>query len=306
MGTGRPSGRVGVAISTTGDSHRMKFLETCVRKWDDALPPSAALFVTVDGDEADCARVLDAVDFWTGSVFRVGQVGKPRWGRVPDHGKLGVAINKNTGIELLMDNTTVEHLFLSDDDTWPLSKHSLAKHMDLAAHGVPHSMICWGDNRLARPPRQDYAVWSWPRGVMLYQTRAVVEAVGGMIEAFGPGGHEHVEWSRRIHQHGLTPEPFISPLVYAETGVVGRATRASALWNCEDMRKPREPFGNHRARRRHLTSVRRTPDDWPHIEKIMDDRDGDTSFVPYRAHENGRWSATLFPTSTGQGAGGDL
>jgi hypothetical protein len=305
MGTGR----VGGAISTTGDPHRMRFLETCVRKWDDALPPSAALFITVDGDEADCARVYDTVDFWTHSVFQVGapKADSPAVPRFLRDGRCGVAASKNTGLELLMGaSQQIEHLFLSDDDTWPLSKHALAKHIELSGMGILHSMVCWGANRLLSPVRPEYASWSWPRGVMMYTHRTVVAHVGGMDERFGPGGHEHAEWSRRIHQHGLTPEPFVSPRVYAETGLPGRATRASVLWHCEDMRRPGEPMGNHRARKRHLTSVKRTDADWPHIDKIMAERDGDTSYVPFRAHENRRGSATLIPTSTGQGAGGDL
>lgn len=275
----------------------MRFLETCIQSWRRLLPLGSVLAVTVDGSEEDAARaheVLREGPNAFGVTLRVGQ------GRETRDGRQGVAVNKNTGIEVLMDQG-VEHLFLCDDDTWPIHLMALRKHVEM---NEPHSMVCWGANRL-NSALPHYASWNWPRGVLLYTERSVIEEVGGMIEAFGPGGHEHVEWSRRIFQAGLTPVPFLSPRVYAENGVLGRATRASSFWNCEDMRKPRESFAAHRLRRNHLTSVRRTPEDWPGIEKIMAERDGDTSFVPYSAHENGRASATLCATSTGQGAGGE-
>jgi hypothetical protein len=287
---------IGVAISTTGDEHRMGFLETCVAAWDRALPSGASLFVTVDGDEAACNRVARAVYEWTGSVYRVGA---PRWGdHVPPWlDRMGVAVNKNTGLELLMDNTRVEHLFLCDDDTWPLLPQSLTKHIDL---DQPHSMVCWGKSRLSPGTHGvgAYAAWNWPRGVMLYTHRVVVEWVGGMDERFGPGGHEHAEWSRRIHQAGLTPAPFISPASYALKGVSGNpATRADALWHAEDMRKPGEMPHQWDARKKRNTTVRTKGRDWAHIDKIMAERDGDTSFVTYTAHENGRSSATLCSSS---------
>lgn len=286
---------IGVAISTTGDPHRLRFLETCVRKWDEALPPAASLFVTVDGDEDATLRAAEAVHEYTESVFRVGQP-TPFWNPGPfseRKGRLGVSANKNTGLELLMD-TRVNHLFLSDDDTWPLSSKSLTLHTEL---GLPHSMVCWGRHR--RPICQNgYAEWTWPRGVALYAHRFAVDRVGGMIEAFGPGGHEHVEWSRRIHQAVGTPALFPSPAEYSTRNAMG----ALAYWHAEDAPRRSEPLGNLRQRRRALTTVHREPGDWALIEKIMADRDGDTGYVPFRAHANGRSSATMAGNLMGRGA----
>lgn len=282
---------IGVAISTTGQEHRMGFLETTVREWDRVLPEDAAMFVTVDGDWSEVERVQAAVEPWTGSVFQVGQVGMG----VPDRmryqdGRLGVAVNKNTGLELLMDNTGADHLFLCDDDTYPLNYDALASHVE---NPSPHTMVCWGKHRLVGiAPRHEYAEWNWPRGVLLHAHRSVVEQVGGMDERFGPGGHEHVEWSRRIYQHGLTPAPFVSPTVYA-TNERGPAMGAGRYWHCEDMPRKGEPLGNFRLRKRQTTSIVRTDGDWEKINAVMASRDGDTTFVPFRARDNGRASATL-------------
>lgn len=284
-------GRVGVAISTTGHEHRIEFLETAVREWDRCLPLEASLFVTVDGSAEDTLRVANTVNEWTGSVFRVGQT-------EIEGNRRGVAVNKNTGLELLMDNTRVDHLFLSDDDTWPLYPQSLYKHTDLP---LAHSMVCWGASRLDKVDGP-YATWKWPRGVVLYATRNVIETVGGMDERFGVGGHEHVEWSNRIHNAHLTPHPFMSPASYAGRGPSGRAMRASAMWHAEDMRRPDEKPLDWDARKKANTSIDRRSRDWDQINDVMIERRGSSDFVPYRASENGRASATLYTNLTSRGA----
>lgn len=303
------SGRVGVAISTTGHEHRMGFLETCVRHWSDHLPTGGSLFVTVDGSDEDTRRVAQVVGEWTGSVYRVGQpramFGQMRpevieWLDGPK--RLGVAANKNTGLELLMDNTKVEHLFLSDDDTWPLLPQSLNKHTDMTFRGIaiPHSLVMWGNSRLSAQAKH-HAQWTWPRGAMMYTHRTVVERVGGMDERM-VNAHEHAEWSTRIHNAGLTPAPFVSPLVYALRGEAGAAMRAAALWHAEDMRRPHEDMGIHDARRKAITSIDRAERDWDLIHSVMGEREGSSEFVDYHAHSNGRASATLYPNKPSRGA----
>lgn len=291
------TGTIGVAISTTGDEHRMGFLETCVKMWLQCLPKHSHLFVTVDGDMNAAHRVAGAVGLWAPGIYRVGRPAYP--GDMDNQHRLGVAVNKNTGIELLMA-AGVEHLFLSDDDCWPLMPQALDKHIELAQERlIPHSMVCWGKSRLLLDDPRPYAVWSWPRGVMLYAQRWVVEGIGGMDERFGPGGHEHVEWSQRIHNAGLTPAPFISPVSYALKGVSGNpATRADVLWECVDMRKPGEMPHEWDARKKRNTSIRRTSRDWKQIDRVMAERQGSADFVSFKAHENGRASATLCSSSS--------
>lgn len=267
------SGRVGAVISTTGEEHRMKFLETSVENWAKALPREAPLFITVDGSDEEYERVQSLLE--KDSTLVSGLI------RTATHtnDRQGVAASKNMGIELLM-GTGCEHLFLSDDDASPLTHDALGLHINL---GIPHSMVCWGAHRLERVEGHR-AEWSWPRGVMLYVQRPVIERVGGMIEAFGPGGHEHVEWSRRIFQAGLTPCLYPSPAFYSMNN--GRG--AYGLWDCVDMPKPGEHMTSWQMRKNRNTSVKRREGDWPRIEALMAAWDGDTSFVPYTAVENGR------------------
>lgn len=130
----------------------------------------------------------------------------------------GVAATKNRSIQLLMD-AGVEHLYLADDDMHPVSPDWTMYAQDPANH----LMHCWGKSRLVSDDGH-YTTWSWPRGVMLYCHRSVIDTVGGMRLDFGPrGGGEHAEFSRRIHNAGFTKAPFMD-LTQARDGV----------WHCED------------------------------------------------------------------------
>lgn len=274
---------IGVAISTTGHEHRMKFLETCVAHWQAVLPQGSVLIVTVDGTEEDALRVRDRL--WKNeAVYRVGQF--ITYGPTPVPERMGVAVNKNTGLELLMD-AMVTQAFLCDDDTWPLNEDAITLHTRM---GQPHSMVCWGAHRW-----HPGIGWTWPRGCVLYVEPQVLAQVGGMIEGFGIGGHEHVEWSRRIHQAGITGALYPAPAVYAARGGMG----ACVYWHAEDMKMAGVPLGNHRLHRRQITTIHHEPGDWERASLIMDQRDGDTSYVPFRAAENGRASATI-PTRGAQ------
>lgn len=285
--------RVAVAISTTGQPHRLGFLETAVRHWDAALREGDSLFVTVDGSYTEAAKVAERVAEWTSSVFRVGQ---PFYVSLSKNAptRVGVAANKNTGLELMMDQTKARHLFLCDDDAWPLYPASVDKHVDMP---MRHSIVAWGRSRLIGVSGP-YAEWNWPRGVAMYVDRRVVEVIGGMDERFGAGGHEHAEWSQRIFNAGLTPAPFISPASYATRG----ATGASILWHAEDVRAPGEGLSAYAKRKAALTTIKRDRHDWSRINAVMAEREGDASFVPYTAAENRRQWATLCPSTPSQGA----
>lgn len=134
---------------------------------------------------------------------------------------------------------------------------------------------------------RDHARWSWPRGVLLYVRREVVEAVGGMVEGFGYGGHEHAEWSRRIYAAGFTPAPFCTPRQYADR----RAKGAVDYWHGEDMKAPGETTTMLGTRRAAITSVKRQRGDWTRIHAMMERYEGSAEFVDYHELANGRGPA---------------
>ena len=125
----------------------------------------------------------------------------------------GVAVTKNRGIANLMD-AGCRHLFLVDDDVWPVDPYWYVPYV---RDDSPHLMHCWGRRRLLSD-NGHYTTWSWPRGVMLYVERRVIDTVGGMRPEFGRWGGEHAEWSKRIHSAGLTEHQF-ADLSEAKHGV---------------------------------------------------------------------------------------
>jgi hypothetical protein len=184
---------------------------------------------------------------------------------VTDHDRIGVAACKNAGIARLMD-LGVEHLFLADDDVYPLNRQAWKAYVQ---DPEPHLMLCWGEHRLLWRD-QGYAEFKWPRGVLLYAHRSVIETVGGMRTEFGTGGHEHVEWSRRIYDAGLTMRR------YAD---LDRDPRE--FWHAEDMPRPGERPHEFANRKRRHTTIRRTFADKRRIAELWERYEGSMEFVPY-------------------------
>ena len=183
---------------------------------------------------------------------------------------LGVAATKNRGIERLMD-LGVEHLFLVDDDVWPKSDGWSEPYV---RDREPHLMFCWGRKRLLSRDGH-YTVWSWPRGVVLYAERRVVERVGGMRVEFGRYGSEHAEWSKRIHAAGLTTHR------YADLAV------SPKLWHAEDMGRPGEKNSDLALRRSKHTTLgsKALRDSRDHRAAVMEKYAGSSDFVEYRGLE---------------------
>lgn len=150
----------------------------------------------------------------------------------------GIARAKNKCIELLMD-LGVDHLFLFDDDVYPLERGWETGFLESGQHHLIHQptemvLRCpqFGDEhlhvydtiagrfgcptkdpKLAPQPIND-TTWGvvWGAGVMYYMTRHAVETVGGMRPEFNRWSCETWEYSYRIHHAGLTEHPF--PVLY--------------------------------------------------------------------------------------------
>lgn len=168
----------------------------------------------------------------------------------------GVAVTKNRGLAALMD-AGCDHLFLADDDVWPVAAAWAEPYVSDAE---PHLMHCWGKRRLIADDGH-YTTWSHPRGVLLYAHRTVVEAVGGMRTDFGRWGGEHVEWSRRIHAAGLTANR------YADLSAARRG-----VWHAEDYTRA-TPSTVSQAEREASAPLR---------HELYRRFAGSTDFVPYR------------------------
>lgn len=191
----------GVAITT---HNRAEIAARCV---ENVLAESPGAYVVVVDDASTQPFHADGVP-----VFRSDT-------------QLGIAKAKNKCIELLMD-AGVEHLFLLDDDCWPTNSGWMKAY---AQHPEPHLCYLFKDKntrgQVLATPRTTYddgTMWAQdhPRGCLLYLHRSVVDRVGGYRPEFGIWGNEHVEYSRRIFNAGLTLQPYqdicgSSKLVYS-------------------------------------------------------------------------------------------
>ena len=169
----------------------------------------------------------------------------------------GVAVTKNRGITALMDAGCTE-LFLADDDVWPVDPHWATPYITSSS---PHLMHCWGRSRYIGQ-EDDITVWSWPRGVLLYAHRSVIDSVGGMRTEFGRWGGEHAEWTTRIHNAGLTRHRF------ADAAGISRG-----IWHCEDYTR-NTPSTVSDVERRNSAARRHA---------LYDQFRGSTDFVDYRS-----------------------
>lgn len=118
----------------------------------------------------------------------------------------GIATAKNKCLELLED---CDHIFLFDDDCYPTKKDW---HVPFVEGVEPHAMHLFqnyadgtpvGDCKIQYDNGTEIA-HSHPRGCMLYVRKEALEKAGGMDTSYSRWGYEHVDWSNRIYNLGLT------------------------------------------------------------------------------------------------------
>jgi hypothetical protein len=192
------SGRIGIAIST---HNRAKVLKSALEQHLKHLP-AGALVVVVDDGSKPVAVVPDGVQ-----LVRHDQ-------------SLGIVAAKNASLLALMD-AGCEHLFLWDDDAWPLVG---GWHLPYIESPEPHLAYQFLD--LAGPKKlkdisvlhrdERHIAYTGQRGVMLYYHRSAIEKVGGFDPIYGRGMYEHGDLALRIHNAGLTTWAF-ADVVGSET-----------------------------------------------------------------------------------------
>jgi GT2 family glycosyltransferase len=169
--------RIGIAISTR---NRRDTFNKSYAQWRRFLPPGAVLVIVDDASDVPVPQ----------ATYRFDQ-------------NVGVAQAKNRSIELLY-NAGADHIVLADDDIHPITPDWWQPYVQSP---MKHLCHCWGRSRYLKE-EAGHTYWSWPRGVMLYLQREVIDRVGGMRTEFAHAG-EHAEYSRRISNAGLIPHPFI-------------------------------------------------------------------------------------------------
>lgn len=119
---------------------------------------------------------------------------------------VGIARAKNKCLELLSD---CDHIFLFDDDTYPIKDDWTEPYVNSPEH---HLMYLFKDWASGVPVGDDAIVYrddkleahSHARGCMMYVDNVALATVGGMDTRYGKAMNEHLDWSMRIHNAGLT------------------------------------------------------------------------------------------------------
>lgn len=157
-----------------------------------------------------------------------------------------------------------QHLFLFDDDTRPQAAGWWRPYVESPEPHLQHSWAAFANGKPVEKMTVLYSdswlrAYGWSMGCMLYLTREVIARVGGMRHDFAPAMHEHIEYSRRIHQAGLTTWPFQD--VPDSDTVIYAADRLQKVQSSI-------PIGNRRAQ-------------LARNDELLARFDGDTSYVPF-------------------------
>lgn len=115
--------------------------------------------------------------------------------------RAGIPRAKNKCIELLY-NAGCTHLFLSDDDTYPLCDVWWKPYVE-----SPYEHLCY--TFMHGREYNGHKRHTLGNGCMMYMTRNVIDTIGGFDICFGLGKYEHTQYSWRVHAFGITPFPFL-------------------------------------------------------------------------------------------------
>jgi hypothetical protein len=176
---------IGIGITTHNRSTLSKTLQMCKR-----FTPSAKIVVV---DDASTLQVV--------SDFRFNE-------------NVGIAKAKNKCLELLED---CEHIFLFDDDTYPIIKGWERYYIE-AYEKTGNAHLCFTFDHLKGGTKNGNIkqgivnglnYFNNPCGCMMFINKEVLKCVGGFSSQYLRYGYEHLGWSWRIHNAGFTFKPFL-------------------------------------------------------------------------------------------------
>ena len=144
----------------------------------------------------------------------------------------GIADAKNMCLALLDE---CDHIFLFDDDCYPTCE---GWHLHYITSGINHMSFTF--NRKVLKIENGLIHYELPSGCMLYINRKCLDVIGGFDTEYKGYAYEHVDYSVRAFNAGLTPAKFIDvehsdKLIYSMdqhkeiVSSVDRFTRAKSI-----------------------------------------------------------------------------
>lgn len=111
----------------------------------------------------------------------------------------GIPAVKNKCLEL----AKYDHIFLFDDDTYPISDEWYLPYINSGKEHLCYTFLA------KHKVKYGFKYHTLGNGCMIYVTRKCIDAIGGFDWNYGLGKYEHVDFSRRIHNAGLTESVFM-------------------------------------------------------------------------------------------------
>jgi GT2 family glycosyltransferase len=190
------SRRSGVAVAIT-THNRHDVLARTLKQIEMVTPETIPVFIVDDASDPPAATMTPEMD-------------KHNWVRFNDN--VGIPRAKNKCIELCMQ-TTANHFFLLDDDCYPMVENWWVPYVSGEEQHYSYIFTHWENGRSVGDCSEIYKdsrmrAFNHSRGCAMYVTRDVIERVGGFDPAFGLGMEEHLEYSRRINNAGLSTFAF--------------------------------------------------------------------------------------------------
>lgn len=111
----------------------------------------------------------------------------------------GIPAAKNKCLEL----AKYDHIFLFDDDTYPIVDEWYLPYVNSGKEHLCYTFL--GKYKSVN----GFKYHTLGNGCMLYVTRKCIDTIGGFDWNYGLGKYEHVDFSRRIHNAGLTDAQFM-------------------------------------------------------------------------------------------------
>lgn len=111
----------------------------------------------------------------------------------------GIPAAKNKCLEL----SKYDHIFLFDDDTYPIADEWYLPYINSGKEHLCYTFLT------AFKRKEGFRYFTLGNGCMLYVTRKCIDTIGGFDWNYGLGKYEHVDFSRRIHNTGLTESIFM-------------------------------------------------------------------------------------------------
>lgn len=113
--------------------------------------------------------------------------------------RAGIPAAKNKCLEL----AKYDHIFLFDDDTYPIADDWYLPYINSGKEHLCYSFLPYFK------AKNGFKYHTLGNGCMLYVTRKCIDTIGGFDWNYGLGKYEHVDFSRRIFNSGLTESIFM-------------------------------------------------------------------------------------------------